>query len=165
MLYLIERYKLAHAGEDDKINPRLIAPWAISEGLWVRPPMQPEEILRRDLCRAMRNDYIIDPQDREVRKFHSVTQTIRTPEGEKRSSTWYQKDDAPPGHMRVSLQQRRQSALADVRQLKLDFDSYNDNNAFGATLPDLDFDFNKDIEELAMPTHYPADGEEEEGEE
>ena len=66
--------------------------------------------------------------------------------------------------MRISLQQRRQAALADVRQLKLDFDSYNDNNTFGATLPALDFNFNKDIEEMELPTSYPNDWEEAEPE-
>jgi len=160
MLYLVEQYKLAHPDEGDNISPRLIASWAISEGLWKRPPMSPEEILRRDLCRALRNDYSVDPQGREVRRFHSVTSTIKTSEGERRSSTWYVTEAAPPGHMRISLQQRRQAALADVRQLKLDFDSYNDNNAFGATLPALDFNFNKDIEELEFSTNYPNDWEE-----
>jgi hypothetical protein len=164
MLYLVEQYKLAHPEEGVNISPRLISAWAIKRGLWKRPPMEPEEILRRDLCRAMRNDYVIDPQGREVRHYHSVTTTIKTAEGDRRSSTWYVSETAPPGHMRISLQQRRQAALADVKQLKLDFESYNDNNRFGATLPELDFNFNKDLEELELPTSYPNEWEEEEPE-
>ena len=40
--------------------------------------------------------------------------------------------------------------------MKLDFDSYQDNNEFGASLPPLDLDFNKDIEEMNFhPDHDP----------
>ena len=162
MLYLVEQYKLEHAYEGDEISPRLIAPWAITKGLWKRPPMEPEEILRRDLCRALRNDYIFDPQEREVRRYHSVTTSTTTPEGEKRSSTWYNIENAPPGHMRVALQQRRQAAFNDVLQLNLDFESYNENNKFGAVLPPMDYDFNKDIEESRQPIKYADERSEEE---
>lgn len=41
--------------------------------------------------------------------------------------------------------------------MKLDFDSYNDNNEFGATLPPLDLDFKNDIEEMSLPSNYDPD--------
>jgi hypothetical protein len=44
-----------------------------------------------------------------------------------------------------------------ILQLKLDFESYNDNNIFHEAIEPLDFDFNKDIEELNMPTTYSDD--------
>jgi hypothetical protein len=38
MLYLFEQYKAAHPDEGNEINPHLVAPWAIAQGLWKRPP-------------------------------------------------------------------------------------------------------------------------------
>lgn len=73
-----------------------------------------------------------------------------TSNGIKRRSRWYSIYEAPPKHMRTSLSLRRRAAVADVFQLKLDFDSYNDYNHHGAKLDDLDFNLNnnKDIAEL-----------------
>lgn len=155
MLYLVDQYKKAHPEEGDEINPHLIAPWAISRALWERPPLQPEEMLRRLLARALRDDYTDDPQGREVRKHHAVLTEVRTADGIKKYSRWYTIFDAPPDHMRQSLALRRRSALADVLQLKLDFESYNENNKFNETIPAFDFDFNRDIAEAEMPTDYP----------
>jgi hypothetical protein len=91
MLYLFEQYKAAHLDEGNEIKPHLVAPRAISQGLWKRPPMQPEEVLRRLLSRALRNEYIVDPQGREVRKHHPVITEVKTADGPKRQSTWYTK--------------------------------------------------------------------------
>ena len=157
MLYIIDKFKAAHPEMEDHVDPHLVAPWAIAEGLFDRPPTSQEETLRRELSKALKNEHTVDPQGREVRKNHAVFFEEVTPRGPKRRSRWYTIDDAPPDHMRASCQLRRRAALADVVQLKLDFDSYNDNNRFGATLPDFDYDFNKDIEEMGMPTKYPSD--------
>jgi len=37
-----------------------------------------------------------------------------------------------------------------VLQMKLDFDSYNDNNEHGATLEPLDVNFQKDLDEMSL---------------
>ncbi len=36
MLYLFEQYKAAHPDEGNEIKPHLVAPWAITQGLWKR---------------------------------------------------------------------------------------------------------------------------------
>lgn len=46
------------------------------------------------------------------------------------------------------------STVGDLRQLKTDQDSYNDNNAHGARIQ-LSFDFREDLTELEHPTEYP----------
>ena len=123
MLYLIEQYKQEHPDEGPEISPRIVAPWAIRKGLWKPKPMDPEEVLRRQLSKALRNDYTEDPQGREVRANHPVIEEIATRDGIKRYSKWYPIFEAPPQIMRQSLGLRRKAALADVVQLKLDFDS------------------------------------------
>ncbi len=170
MAALIEQYNKAHDRDaNESTEPHLVAEWAVATGRWVRPPSDPEEILRRQLSRYLRNEHIRDPQGRLVRKYHAVVEQQDSPEGPKRRSRWYSIQDAPPKHMQVSLQVRRRAAFNDVYQLSLDFDSYNENNTRGATLPPMDFDFNRDLEEAKQPTEYPheppEDGFDDDGEE
>lgn len=154
MLYLVEQYKAAHLDEGSEVYPDRVAKWAMHEGLWKRPPLDPEEILRRQIRRALRDDYIFDPQGREVRANHPVMEEFKTGEGLKLRSTWYPLFEMPPQKARSSFQLRRRAALMDVHQLDLDFNSYNDNNIFGEVLDRPDYDFNKDIEEMAHSTRY-----------
>jgi len=46
--------------------------------------MEAEEVLRRLLSRTLRNEYIVDPQGREVRKHHPVISEVKTAEGIKK---------------------------------------------------------------------------------
>ena len=55
------------------------------------------------------------------------------------------------------MKQRRQYLLSGCKQHKLDFDSYNDNNKFGAALLPVSYNFDADIEESSLPTTYPAE--------
>lgn len=164
ILHLVERYKKEHPEEGESISPHLIAPWAIRHGLWFKEPLTPEEMLRRSIRRTLRDDYTNDPQGREVRKYHAVIEEVRTTDGVKRLSRWFDIIEAPPEHMRISLALRRKSALNDVMQLQLDFESYNENNKFSATLDEMDYNFNTDLQEGNLPTDYPEEapeGEEE----
>lgn len=159
MEYLIEQYKKTHPQEDiSSIEPHLVAEWAVKRGMWQRPPVPPEERLRRELSRYLRGEYTRDPQGRSVRKHHAVIYIIQTENGPQKRSRWFEIYQAPAKHMQASLALRRRAALADVQQLNLDLESYNENNVRGETLVPMDFDFNKDIEESRLPTHYPEEG-------
>lgn len=160
MLYLVELYKQAHNLDDSaEIDLAEVAHWAIANHHWERPPSEPEAILRRELARAMRNDYIEDPQGREVRKYHPVLHY----EGEHKISIWAEITTARPEHMQVSLQQRRQAILERCFQHKLDFDSYVENNIHGAILAPSTYNFDPDMEELSLPTTYSDDPDDPEG--
>ncbi len=164
MLYLVEQYKKAHPEEaEDPIEPFKVASWAYRNGLWKRPPIDPEEILRKEIARALGNEFIVDPKGRDVRKNHAVMVDVVTSEGIKRRSRWYTIYKAPANHIRVAFQFRRRAALSDVMQLSLDFESYNDFNEFGAVLEPMDFNFNKDMEENAQPPEWPEEDPESDG--
>lgn len=156
--YVIEQYHVAHPERDpSEAIPDLIAEWAYRTGLWRRPPADPVDLLRKDISRYLRSEYITDPQGREVRKNHAIIVDVQTPAGSKRRSIWMELFHASPEHMKASSQLRRRGLLRDAVQLDLDLKSYNDNNVFGVALPSMDFDLNKDIEEINLPTTYPSE--------
>src|SRR5207247_1360781 len=119
--------------------------WVIENGLWHKPPMPPVEVLRRELSRHLKNQYVEDPQKRVVRKNHAVPIKVTTPDGVMRMSRWYGIFEAPKQHMALSTQLRRRQTARDAIQLTLDLESWNDNNVYGDTLPMPDWDLNKDV--------------------
>jgi hypothetical protein len=50
----------------------------------------------------------------------------------------------------MAFQQRRQQIVGDCRQLKVDCDSYNENNIPAEPIQII-FDFTTDLEELELP--------------
>jgi hypothetical protein len=159
MEYLIEQYRKAHPNEDqESVTPHLVADWAVERGLWIRPPITLQERLRRELSRHLRGEYTKDPQGRAVRLHHAIIYMEQSGDGPKRRSKWYRIYEAPAKHMQASLALRRRSAFADVQQLQLDLESYNENNVLGEQVPAFDYNFNVDLEEARMPTHYPEEG-------
>jgi hypothetical protein len=159
MLYLIEQYSKAHPDEIGPVDPDAVSSWAIDNGIYKPKPIDPKQILRRAIRTALRDDYTEDPQGREVRANQPEMVEVRTPDGLRWRSKWWRTFEMPPEKMRTAGQLRRRGAFNDVYQIHIDFTSYNDNNVFGAQLDNLDFNFNKDIEEADLPTEYPdADG-------
>jgi hypothetical protein len=166
MLFLLDKYSAAFPDEPLPLDPAKVAIWAYTTGLWRPIETYPEEVLRRKLCRALRHQYIEDPQGREVRAHFSAIEEVQTKEGPKRVSRFYPIFKAPPEVVRQALALDRRQALATAIQMKLDYDSYNDNNEFGVTLEPLDLDLNKDLEEIGLPSTYIPDfGDEEDDEE
>jgi hypothetical protein len=164
--FVIEKYREAHPGA--AVEPHLVSPWALGRRLIKQKPITPEEQLARKISRELRAAYFVDPQGREVRANHAVFYREMTPGGPRKRSRWLPLFDAPPKHMLVSAQLRRRQAVADVMQLRLDLESYNENNIHGAVVPIPDFDLNKDIEELRQSVEYleePLDDEDDDDDE
>jgi hypothetical protein len=157
MTYLLEQYAKSFPDEPLPLDPRKVARWAYEHGLWKPADVAPQEVLRRKLCRALRHSYVRDPQGREVRANFAAIEEVMTVDGPKRMSKWYPIFKAPAEVVRQALALDRKQALATVQQMKLDFDSYNENNEGHEVLPPLDLDFNKDLEEMSLPTDYDPD--------
>lgn len=140
---IIDQYR--EAGQPWPAESRQIAAWAIEQGLW--KPYR-ETIVRQcaeHLARAMREDYIVDPQGRTVRAKHAARITR---DGEQ-LILWADIRTADPQHMQIAFQQRRQQIIGDCRQLKIDVDSYNENAK--PTRPiQMVFDFTQDLAELEI---------------
>lgn len=141
---IINQY-LKETGEVE-IDLHKVADWAIKKSLWEPAPTDIRKQCARELARAARDEYYTDPQGRRVRKKHPV----RTEQG----VFWADIELAPPEHMKMSLQQRRGYIVFDCVQLKIDLDSYNDNNKHGAEIQMI-LDFTEDVNERMMPSEYP----------
>src|ERR1017187_8199923 len=96
MIFIRDAYFKAFPDAKEPINPKKIAEWAYAEGLWKPIEIDPVEILRRKLCRALRHEYILDPQNREVRASFASVEEIATPDGPKRMAQFYPIFKAPP---------------------------------------------------------------------
>jgi len=145
-LYLIEQFKRSHRVEE--VDPGAAAQWAYENGLWKLLPIDPVRVLRREMTQALRGEYHEDPQSREVRKNHPVYDRATG------KVIWVDIRKAKPEQMRISFQGHRNRILSECKQLSFDYDSYNENNLFGETLPPIEFDFTADIEESKQPLQY-----------
>lgn len=143
----------------DTIDLDDVLDWALETRRWDLPSYDPRRQLKREMARALAVEYYEDPQGREVRRMHAVK--IKSPQG--LLWEWADIKTAKPEHMRLSLQQRRSGVVSDCRQLMLDAQSYNDNNVHGAQLELPDFDINKDLAEASMPSEYPDEAPEKNG--
>ena len=92
---------------------------------------------------------------------------VVTLDGPKWMSRCYPIFETPPEIVRQDMQLERRQAVRTAFQMSLDLRSYNENNQFGATLPDLDWNIGKDVDEMNMPKDYepPPYGDDEEEEE
>ena len=134
--------------------PRLsIAEWAVRKQLYVPQRRSVVGMCAEDLADAMRLEMETDPQGRSVRAKLCAKISEMDEAGVVTQKTLWFGRDAEPSLMHRSLQQRRGGILGDCKQLKTDQDSYNDNNAFGATLQ-LSFDFTRDLDDLEHDTEY-----------
>jgi hypothetical protein len=150
---LVNRYKAA--GEPWPATTHQIAEWAVRSKRWTPQHYTIVAQLADQISRAMREEYITDPQGRRVRAKH-VARMMRNG---KQLALWVGMDDATPGHhkhMRIAFQQRRQQIVGDCQQLKTDVDSYNEN--YNSDEPiQMVFDFTSDLEELELMRNLTAE--------
>ncbi len=140
--HIVQRYR--DSGEAWPASMRHVAGWAIREGLWKPQPSTIIDKCAEELSRALREEYIVDPQGRTVRAKHAARYGGGG-DGEQ-GVLWDDIRTAPRLHMEIAFQQRRQQIVGDCRQLKSDVDSYNDNASKGRSIQ-MVFDFTNDLME------------------
>jgi hypothetical protein len=139
---IVDRY--VEAKQPWPASSREIARWALDSGEWQPQPADLVNQCADQLSRAMRDEYTIDPQGRNVRSKHAA----RISDGAGQQTTlWADIRTASPEHMQIAFQQRRQQIVGDCRQLKSDVDSYNDNARPPVPLQ-LILDFSNDVAEF-----------------
>src|SRR5688572_32970677 len=95
-----------------------VGEWALDTGAWV--PHR-SAILRQfssELSRALRQEFVTDPQGRRIRAKHAVKR------GAEQGALWADIFTAPREHIQRAFAQRREQIVHDCRQLRTDVDSY-----------------------------------------
>lgn len=142
MQRIVRQYQ--DAGQPWPASARQIAAWAIRERKWSPPHNTLISRCAEELARAMREEYIVDPQGRTVRAKHAAR--TKTSDGEQ-LVLWADIRTAPREHMGIAFQMRRHQIVGDCHQLKKDSDSYNENANTGAPIQMI-LDFTDDVAEL-----------------
>lgn len=140
-------------GQPWPASRRDIARWAVRNRRYQPPQKSVVDRCAQELAAAMRLEMEKDPQGRTVRAKHCAKILEQDEKGEFVQKTLWFGRSAKPELMHVSLQQRRKAILGDNRQLKLDQDSYNDNNEYGAKIQ-LSFNYEDDLFESEHSTEY-----------
>jgi hypothetical protein len=135
--------KYINSGEQWPATTHEIAAWAINHHLWATQSTAIINICAEQLARAMREEYIVDPQCRAVRAKHAA----RVERDGTQLVLWDDIRTASRQHMQIAFQQRRHQIVGDCRQLKADVDSYNENNNEGKPIQ-MVFDFTLDLVEI-----------------
>ena len=142
LLRVVDEFQKEHPGP---FTSKQVAAFGLGNGR-IRPHQgKLLSIVAEEISRAMREQYIKDPQGRSVRAKHVARLVV---EGEQKM-LWDSIDRAERPFMQVAFQQRRQQIVGDCKQLKTDVDSYNENwNSAGAI--QMSFNFTADVEELEL---------------
>jgi hypothetical protein len=111
LLQFIDQY-VEETGEHT-IDMRMVAAWAINNGLWEPQPEDKVKRLARDLSRAARQDYVPDDDGLPVRRLHSY----KIKQEDVQLTFWVNMEDATREQMRNATQWRRNGVLADCIQL------------------------------------------------
>jgi hypothetical protein len=141
LLRIVDSYRAD--GQSWPASKHDIAAWAVRTKLW--QPQAADMVSRcaEELSRAMREEYVTDPQGRRVRAKHAATVNV---DG-KQTTLWTDIRDPHPQFMAIAFQQRRQHIVGECRQLKTDVDSFNEN-ARPATPYQLILNFEDDVAEM-----------------
>lgn len=120
-----------------------IAKWAVGQGLCeAEIGSDVVGVLADQLARAMAEEYLTDPQGRQVRTKHAV----KAYRNRKQLALWDDIRTADPAHMAAAFQQRRFQIVGECKQLKTDVNSYNENWNPGEPIQ-LPLDFTDDVAE------------------
>lgn len=141
MQEVVNEYR--ESGQPWPATSRQLAAWAIRTRHWEPHPSKVISQCADEIARAMREEYIIDPQGRTVRAKHAA----RLKDDGTQQTFWDDIRTANPEFMQVAFQQRRQQIVGECRQLKQDVDSFNQNRVPMRPIQ-IVFDFRDDLAEL-----------------
>jgi len=142
LLDIVDKFQEKNPGP---FTAKQAAAFGLSTGMYKPHAGKLLSMVAEEISRAMREQYIKDPQNRTVRAKHVARLVV---EGEQKS-LWDSIDTAEPWFMQVALKQRRQQIVGDCKQLKIDTDSYNEN--WNTSEPiQMSLNFTADVEELEL---------------
>jgi hypothetical protein len=155
LLAHVDAYRAS--GAEWPTDKKTLASWMIRNKLWGPTRKSEIDLLAEQLGRALRNDYMDDPQGRRVRKKHAMPVRRDLPDGtHEQLMFWIDMTDASRPQMDAAFQHRRGGIVNDCVQLRLDVDSYNENHNDSEPIQ-ISFQFEDDVEEHLQPVEYDPD--------
>lgn len=127
----IDEFLLQHPGDEH-------TSLEIAAYLYYQRKLEPQaksqiQLLAKDVSRAMTTQHKIDGKGRRVRQKLCYKRRVTNPDGSTYvQATWFDKDFTPPTVKEAIFDQRRDSAVNLVWQLKQDIDHYNEFDNPGA---------------------------------
>jgi hypothetical protein len=128
-----------------------LARWAIANGKLSAPPpdvlrVLAERKIAQNFSDAMREEYAVDGQGREVREMHAarIGGKVR----------WHNRSEGSRGFLETSVRQQRDQIVGNCRHLKSSVDSLNENR-WPENPIQLPLDFTNDIAELEAAEKTP----------
>lgn len=144
---IMEEWASAHG--TDTIDVDQAAEWAVRTGRYQREPISAEKQCKQDMRRALQQDNYLDPQGNKVRTKHAV----KNYKGQQ-TSLWVDVRIGKPAIVKEAFEQSWQGIANDVKRHSIEKQSYDLNNAYGATLPLFDYNFNQQAEDARMSGEY-----------
>jgi len=130
------------------------AAWLIREKGWQPEPVTAFKVIRKEVQRALREQYIDDPQGRRVRRKHPQRIAVEMKDGSQEQHVlWHDIREASRPEMQAAFQQRRFGVVLDCHRLKTDVDSYNENWNTSTVSIQMEFDFTDDMADLDYDEH------------
>lgn len=125
--------------------------WAVSQGLYDKPPISKEQRCENDLRRAVKRATWINPQGNKVRIYGAVQLKYK---GELLPFEFVDMRVAKPEIAKDVFDQDLDRIKNDVKRHSVEKQSYDDNNPYHATLPLYDYDLNPVADEARMTGEY-----------
>ena len=147
MLDLMEDWAREHGA--DAIDVDEATEWALAKGLYHREPISAKQQCKRDMRRALQQATYRDPQGNEVR----VRLAVRNWKGQQ-TTLWPDVRTGKPNMINEAFRQSWEGIANHVKRHAVEKQSYDLNNAYGASLPMFDYNFNPQAEEARISGEY-----------
>lgn len=138
-------------GGEEPLDMDKLTDFAIDNGHWSKKNIAEyrRQLCKREFAQAFREQYHTDPQGRHVRTMHPLIKHVDS----KQKTFWGDMRKMDETDMVDAFQRRRAQIVGDCTQLKIDVDSWNENNTVGGDYQLL-LNFADDVAERTQPTIY-----------
>src|SRR5205823_6136646 len=139
LLRIRDDYRAAHNNEP--ASARHMADWAVAQGMYNLPVFATAKRCAEELADVMRQDHMTVAGGRRVRTMHSWTAD--------QGMLWDHIQTITRDNMKLSLANKRNGIVGEVKQIKVDIDYFNDLHA-GEPPLQMSFNFENDLADAGL---------------
>lgn len=140
LLRIRDEYRAAH--DNEPATSREMADWAVENGKYKLPTHATERRCAEELAEAMRMDLMTVEGGRRVRTMHAWPATSQR-------TLWDHITTISRPNMQLSVAQKRNGIVGELKQMKVDLDYFNDLHADEPPLQ-MAFNFEGDLADAGL---------------